>query len=63
MAALALEVSRRAGGGLDVGDVRFAFIIVAGFVASSAVVHLRLGRDAGEAVSGRRSMPRTGPET
>ena len=56
VAALALEMSRRAGGGgLDVGDVRLAFIIVAGFVASSAVVHLRLGRDAGEAVSGRRS--------
>ena len=56
VAALALEVSRQAGGGtLDVGDVRIALLVVAALVASSALVHLRLPRDAGEAVSGRRS--------
>jgi predicted MFS family arabinose efflux permease len=63
VAALALETSRKAGGGaLDAGDVRFAFIVVAGIVASSALVHLRLRRDAGEAVSGRRSTTRSDAE-
>jgi EmrB/QacA subfamily drug resistance transporter len=60
VAALALEASRQAGGGsLDVDDIRFALLIVAGIVASSAVVHLGLRGDAGESVSGRRSLQKS----
>ncbi len=55
VAALALEAARNTdGGALDVADIRFAFLVVAALVASSALVHLGLRRDAGETVSGRR---------
>jgi EmrB/QacA subfamily drug resistance transporter len=57
VAALVLDASRQAGSGvLEVADIRLAFFVVAMIVASSALVHLRLGADAGEIVSGRRSM-------
>ncbi len=60
VAALALETARKRDGGvLDVGDIRFAFLVVAAIVASSALVHLGLRRDAGETVSGRRGVARS----
>jgi hypothetical protein len=57
MAAFILETLRAAGdsGQLTPGDFSVAFLVVAGLTALAAIMHGRLPRDAGRAVSGHGS--------
>ncbi len=54
MAAFTLETLRASRGGdqLTPADFSYAFLIVAGLTAVAAIMHYRLPRDAGQAVSG-----------